>query len=346
MRQFSLATTCAAAAILSSLALSTTALAQSAAQARTSSSAQNSSREQAPREQARPERVALSESRLLLARLPLREGAGPVTHAVTRHDDWALACEQRTTERTCFASTFVEVGGLELKLKVGYAGTGAIMRREAAQPPARNLRERTQEQQRRAAEEATQGPRRLVLSIEGPASLDRAVGFLVSSERFTAAARFEECIRECVSAIHLVDPAKVIDGRAAPIHVLSADGPRPMMWTVTTRGLEAAYKHLLEEMKPPQPAQPPVPADPQALFERPAIPVPNAQTGGVRTIDLSAEASRREVAARNATPQARPDANEEAEAPRPARRAAPPAQPRRSEASRPAQSDTFVPRSQ
>lgn len=310
-------------------------------------SAQQRDRAAAESAPVRQDRVMLTESRQILARLPNREGAGPITHAVTRHDDWALACEQRPTERTCFASTFVEVGGLELKLKVGYAGQGSIIRKAEAQPQPRNLRERTQEQQRRAAEEASSTPRRLVLSIEGPASLDRPIGFLVTSERFAAAVRFEECVRECVAAIHLPDPGKVIDGRAAPIHVLAADGPRPMMWTVTTRGLEAAYKHLLEEMKPAAPPQPPVPADPQALFERPAVPVPTGRGGGqVRTIELSAEASRREVVSRNVVPEARPDEPAaQATERRPSRLRPVSSQPqRRTEATRP--SDTFVPRSQ
>ncbi|WP_204348841.1 hypothetical protein, partial [Serratia marcescens] len=62
---------------------------------------------------------------------------------------------------------------------------------------------------------------------------------------------------------------------------------------VTTRGLQAAFKHLIEEMKLPEaPVAEPV-RDPQALFERSSIPVPAPRAGGaVRIIDASSAAAR------------------------------------------------------
>lgn len=305
----------------------------------------------APASQPRAERTLLNEAGQVLTRLPVREGAGPVTQAVTRYDDWSLACEQRQHERTCFASTFVEVGPQVLKLKIGYAGPGAIRRSSPQAQEARSLRARAQEQSRIAENEARASDRRLVLSIEGPPSLDREVGFLLSSERFAAAVRFEECVRECVGSVALPDPARVVDGRGATVHILAAEASRAVMWTITTRGLEAAFKHLVEEMKAPEIARPSAAVDPQSLFERQAVPVPTGRAGGqVRTIDLRAGA-----AGPDSAPQVVGAGSGQVEgstAARPPQRAAPrrgarqaSTAPQRSARTAETSSDTFVPRS-
>ncbi len=321
------------------------------------SSSRETPRNSAP---ARIDRINLEEARQQLTRLTNRDTAGPVTHAVTKHDDWALACEERQNERTCFASTFVEVGGQELKLKIGYAGPGGILRKgqqeQARQSPRPSLRAQAQAQaQARAAADSTRSlDRRLVLSIEGPATLDRNVGYLISSEHFAGAVRFDECVRECVAAISLVDPSKIIDGRGAIMHVVAAEGSRPLLWTVTTRGLQAAFKHLFEEMKLPEaPLVEPV-RDPQALFERSSIPVPSPRAGGaVRIIDASAATARDSGSPTTSTASSAASAESGTAAAAPAAVVSPPrpvAHRQRPARPRPARtaeaaSDTFVPQS-
>lgn len=174
-------------------------------------------------------------SQLKLGRVTDSLAQGPVTHAVTRHGDWSVACEIKEKVKACFASTYYGTDGLVMKLKVGPS--------EIETPTRKRKR----------------GDERFVLSIEGPSGLDPNVGYaVVLGSRSGMIPTGNDCDREgCRSYIEIAADGSPLFGEGVRpgISVMAASRTGAYVWRFSTDGLPAAFAQMKDETRPSGPSE-------------------------------------------------------------------------------------------
>jgi invasion protein IalB len=177
-----------------------------------------------------------------ITKTPTGTAAGiPVTNSVTIYDRWAVACESRLTDKSCFASAYLQANGTIMKVKIGAAapvnetsGPSSILRDSENRP-------------------------RYVVTIEGPAGFDQDVGLSITGNNaFGIIPLTGQCsATQCVASAFIIPEygtlTRDLSNGDETISITGTVGNQGYVWKFDGSGLNAAFARVMLEMGDPRP---------------------------------------------------------------------------------------------